>query len=140
MYLYTMITSKLQIRVRYAETDQMGFVYYGTYAQYYEMGRVELIRQLGFSYKDIESKGIWLPVRQFQIEYINPAHYDDELTLITTLNEMPKGVRIPFNYTLYNAQNQCLNRGFVELVCISSNTKKPCKLPDWFLQAVALYF
>ncbi len=135
-----MISTKSYIRVRYAETDQMGFVYYGVYAQYYEIGRVELIRQLGFSYKEMESRGIWLPVRNFNIEYLNPAYYDEVLTLTTTLHELPKGIRIPFTYTLHNAQNVCLNTGFVELACINSVTKKPCKLPHWFVQALEPHF
>lgn len=135
-----MISTKSHIRVRYAETDQMGFVYYGVYAQYYEIGRVDLIRQLGFSYKHIESQGIWLPVSNLKIEYLNPAYYDELLTLTTTINELPKGIRIPFTYALHNAQNVCLNTGFVELACINSVSKRPCKLPNWFVKALEPHF
>src|SRR5690606_4834061 len=96
-----MIRAETKIRVRYGETDQMGYAYYGIYAQYYEVGRVEAIRKLGFSYKEVEERGIFLPVIDFSVNYRKPAYYDDELTIITTIKELPKGVRIPFEYECY---------------------------------------
>ena len=84
--MYTHVTS---LRVRYGETDQMGFVYYGIYAQYYEVGRVELLRSLGLSYKTLEESGYALPVVSFSIQYKQPAFYDDKITVKTTILEMP---------------------------------------------------
>lgn len=135
-----MIVSETKIRVRYGETDQMGFAYYGVYAQYYEVGRVEAIRKLGFSYKDIESKGILLPVSEFSVNYKRPAYYDDELTIKTTIKDRVSGVRLHFDYEVYNQNNQLLNTGRVTLICVDKNTNKPCKLPAWFESALAPFF
>ena len=90
-----MFISTTQIRVRYAETDKMGYVYYGNYAQYFEVGRVEGLRDLGLSYKKMEDEGILLPVVEFQIKYLKPAYYDDLLTIKTTIT-LVKGALIFF--------------------------------------------
>ena len=127
-----MLVAETKIRVRYGETDQMGYAYYGVYAQYYEVGRVEAIRQLGFSYKDVEEKGILLPVSEFSVNYKKPAFYDDELTIKTIIKEKVTGVRIPFEYEVYNQKNELLNTGKVTLICVDKKTNKPCKLPIWF--------
>ena len=95
-----MLVSEIKIRVRYGETDQMGYAYYGIYAQYYEVGRVETMRTLGFSYKDVENKGIMMPVLEYNIKYKKPAYYDDELTLVTKLTEIPGGVKLTFETAL----------------------------------------
>ena len=84
-----MIRSETKIRVRYGETDQMGYVYYGVYAQYYEVGRVDAMRSLGFSYKQIEEKGLLMPVIDFSISYKKPAFYDDEITVVTYVRDKP---------------------------------------------------
>ena len=130
-----MIKSETKIRVRYGETDQMGYVYYGVYAQYYEVGRVEALRQLGFSYREIEEKGILMPVVEFSVSYKKPARYDDEITVVTVMREVPTGVRLPFEYECRNAEGDLLNTGKVTLVCQEKNTGKMCRIPDWFLQA-----
>ena len=78
-----MFKSETKIRVRYAETDQMGYCYYGNYAQYFEVARVEALRSLGVTYKTMEENGIWLPVVDFSINYLQPAYYDEELTILT---------------------------------------------------------
>lgn len=135
-----MIKSETKLRVRYGETDQMGYAYYGIYAQYYEVGRVEAMRLLGFSYKEVESRGILLPVVEFIIYYKKPAYYDDEITIITHLKEKPAGVRIPFEYECYNSKNELLNTGKVTLVCIDKATNKASKLPNWFLDAFNPFF
>ena len=96
-----MISHLTQFRVRYSETDQMGYVYYGNYAQYFEVGRVEWLRNLGFSYKTMENEGVMLPVINLQINYLKPAKYDNLLTLRTTLVKKPV-VRIEFSYELFN--------------------------------------
>ena len=128
-----------KVRVRYAETDQMGYVYYGNYAQYYEIGRVELIRSLGFSYKDLEDQGIMLPVLDFKIRYIRPAFYDDELTIITTVKNMPS-TRITFHFECKNAAGDLLNFGEVVLVFVNKSTGKPCAPSEEIVQRLQPYF
>ncbi|MCC6371232.1 MAG: acyl-CoA thioesterase [Bacteroidia bacterium] len=135
-----MIRSETKLRVRYGETDQMGYAYYGVYAQYYEVGRVEAMRLLGFSYKDVEARGILMPVIEFSVNYKKPAFYDDEITIITFLKEKPTGIRIPFEYECRNAAGELLNTGKVTLVCIDKATNKMCKLPPWFLAAFDPFF
>ena len=100
MYYCMMYSFETNIRVRYGETDQMSFVYYGVYAQYYEVGRVELLRSLGISYKEIEEMGYALPVVRLNINYKKPAYYDDKLRLKTTIKKMPSA-RIIFDYETY---------------------------------------
>lgn len=135
-----MLKSETKIRVRYGETDQMGYAYYGIYAQYYEVGRVETMRLLGFSYKEIEAKGILMPVIDYQITYNKPAYYDDEITVVTSLKERPKGFRIPFEYACYNSKGELLNTGKVTLVSVNKQTNKPCLLPDWFQSSFDPFF
>ena len=135
-----MIKAETKIRVRYGETDQMGYVYYGVYAQYYEVGRVEAMRLLGFSYKQIEEKGILMPVIDFSISYKKPAFYDDEITVITYLKERPTGLRINFEYECFNEAKELLNTGKVTLVLLDKATNKMCKLPEWFQNAFNPFF
>ena len=134
-----MVKKETTLRVRYAETDQMGYVYYGNYAQYYEVGRVEALRELGFSYKDMEEKGIMLPALELNINYKKPAFYDDEITIVTTIKEIPS-VRITFDYECYNSNKELLNTGKVTLVFIDKKTNKPCQPPTWFSEAIAKFF
>lgn len=135
-----MLVSETKIRVRYGETDQMGYAYYGIYAQYYEVGRVEAMRVLGFSYKDVEEKGIMMPVLEYSVKYKRPAYYDDEVTVVTTIKEMPDGVKLHFNYECFNQKKELLNTGFVTLVIVDKTTGKPCKLPVWFDTALRKFF
>jgi acyl-CoA thioester hydrolase len=135
-----MIRSETKIRVRYGETDQMGYVYYGVYAQYYEVGRVEAMRLLGFSYKQIEEKGILMPVIDFSISYKKPAFYDDEITVVTYMKEKPTGLRINFEYECFNPKGELLNTGKVTLVMLDKSTNKMCKIPDWFQNAFNPFF
>ena len=134
-----MYTSETKIRVRYGETDQMGFAYYGNYAEYYEVARVESLRQLGMSYKSLEEKGILLPVYTFSIKYLKPAFYDDELIIKTTMSEIPKA-RIVFQYETYNIKNELLNTGEVVLVFCDKKSMKPVSAPDYFIEKVGKYF
>ena len=129
MYYCGMYCFETKIRVRYGETDQMGFVYYGVYAQYFEVGRVELLRSLGVDYKSLEEEGYFLPVVNLEIQYKKPALYDDELTIKTTIKEVPS-TRIEFYYETFNIDNESLNTAKVVLVFIDKNTKKPCLPPD----------
>ncbi len=135
-----MIKSESKLRVRYGETDQMGYVYYGVYAQYYEVGRVEAMRQLGFSYKDVEAKGILMPVVEFIVNYKKPAFYDDEITIITYIKKKPEGLKIIFDYECYNSKKELLNTGKVTLVCLDKLTQKMVKLPNWFNKALSSFF
>ena len=110
-----MFQSTTKVRVRYAETDQMGYCYYGNYAQYYEVARVESLRTLGISYKDLEAQGYLLPVSEFSIKYILPAFYDEELLVKCTIIDPPK-VKIKFKYEIHNTQGDLLNFGRTTLV------------------------
>lgn len=124
-------SSKTQIRVRYGETDQMGYCYYGNYAQYFEVGRVEALRSLGMSYRSLEQKGVMLPVSHFSINYKSPALYDDLLTVQTTINEI-KGARIHFSYTIENEQNKLICIGETTLVFVDKSSMKPTSAPEFF--------
>lgn len=127
-----MIKTETTLRVRYGETDQMGFVYYGVYAQYYEVGRVECMRSLGFSYKEMEESGVLMPVINLTINYKKPALYDDEVRIVTMVKEIP-GLRITFDYECYNQKNVLLNTGSVTLVFIDKQKNKPMQPPQWFM-------
>jgi acyl-CoA thioester hydrolase len=127
-----MIKTETTLRVRYGETDQMGFVYYGVYAQYYEVGRVEAMRSLGFSYREMEESGVLMPVINLTVNYKKPALYDDEVRIVTMVKEMP-GVRITFYYECYNQNNILLNTGSVTLVFIDKQKNKPMQPPQWFM-------
>ncbi len=124
-----MYSFEVKLRVRYAETDQMGFVYYGVYSQYYEVGRVELLRSLGISYKEIEALGFALPVVNLNISYKRPAFYDDELTIKTIIKEMPSS-KVVFNYETFNEHGDLLNTGEVILAFVNKDTGKPCFAPE----------
>lgn len=134
-----MLQAETVLRVRYGETDRMGYAYYGNYAQYYEVGRVEALRKIGFSYREIEDKGILLPVVDFCIKYNKPAYYDDEVRVVTTIRELP-GVRITFFYECFNAEQELLNSGHVTLVFINREKNKPCAPPDWFMNKIRKFF
>jgi acyl-CoA thioester hydrolase len=134
-----MYVSETQMRVRYAETDKMGYVYYGNYAEYFEVGRVEALRQLGMSYREMEEKGIMLPVLEFKIKYFKPAYYDDELTIKTTIKEIPE-TRIVFYSETINAKGELLNKGEVTLVFVNTETAKPCAVPDYFIKMLSPFF
>lgn len=134
-----MLTKETTLRVRYGETDRMGYVYYGNYAEYYEVGRVEALRELGFSYREMEDRGIMLPVLEFNIQYKKPAFYDDEIRIVTSIKDKP-GVRLTFHYECFNAANELLNFGKVTLVFIDKESNKPCQPPNWFAVAISKYF
>ena len=134
-----MVIHETKIRVRYGETDKMGYAYYGIYPQYYEVGRTELIRSFGLSYKKLEDEGIMLPVLNLEIKYLKPAFYDDELTIKTKLMKMP-AIRIEFEYEVYNQNGELLNMGNTTLVFIDAKTRKPRKAPQDFLEQLDIHF
>ncbi|NGF54911.1 acyl-CoA thioesterase [Parapusillimonas sp. SGNA-6] len=128
-----------KIRVRYAETDQMGYVYYGNYAAFYEVARTEMLRQTGISYKELEEMGVMLPVIELHTKYFQPARYDDLITIRTTIRERP-GVRIKFEYEVFNEQGELLNTGMTQLVFVDMQKNRPCKSPQIFQDKMEVYF
>ena len=134
-----MIKHKTNIRIRYGETDQMGYVYYGNYAQFFEVGRVEWLRELGISYKSLEDSNIMLPVTNLNINYLKPAIYDDLITVETTLNKKPL-VRIEFDMRIYNQDNELLTEGTTKLVFIDMIKNKPTKAPSELLDKIYPHF
>lgn len=135
-----MYTSTTQIRVRYGETDQMGYLYYGYYALYYEVGRAEAIRQLGYTYKQLEEMGVMMPVVELRSQYFRPALYDDLITVNTVVKELPAGSKIEFHSELYNEQGQLLNKGVVSLVFYDPVQKKKMNMPDELYSRLEPFF
>ncbi|WP_281298402.1 acyl-CoA thioesterase [Flavobacterium limnophilum] len=124
---------QIQIRVRYSETDQMRVVYHGNYAQYFEVGRVEWLRNKGISYKWMEENGIMLPVVSLTINYKKPARYDELLTLKTILKKLTS-VKIEFDYELYNEGGELLTTGNSVLVFVNMKTGRPMAPPLYLLE------
>lgn len=127
------------IRVRYSETDQMGYTYYGNYAAFYEVGRVEMLRSLGLTYRSFEENGIMMPVLELASKFIKPARYDDLLTIRTILSKLP-GARIEFDYELYDEAGTLINTGHTKLVFIDMKNNRPCKPPRKFMELLLPYF
>ncbi len=121
------------IRVRYGETDQMGVVYHGNYAQYFEIGRTNWLRQLGVTYKSMEESGIMLPVISLQCNFKKSALYDDLITVTTKLKKIPS-VKIEFEYEIHNEQNELLCSGSTILAFLDKKTKKPIRCPEYILE------
>ncbi len=124
-----MFTATTQIRVRYGETDQMGYLYYGNYALYYEVGRAEAIRELGFTYRQLEEMGIVMPVVELHTNYYRPALYDDLVTVKTILKELTGGNKIQFHAELYNEEGVLLNKGVTTLVFYDPKEKTRTNMP-----------
>lgn len=135
-----MYITETQIRIHYALTDQMGFVYHGHYAQFYEIGRSESIRQIGYTYKDIEAMGIIMPVVEINSRFLRPAKYDDLITVKTTLKELPTNFKIVFNSEIFNEQDELLNTGEVTLFFADARTMKRCNMPEVLKEKLAGYF
>ncbi|MFA6947061.1 MAG: thioesterase family protein [Pedobacter sp.] len=134
-----MFSHTTKIRVRYADTDQMGYMYYGNYAEFYEVGRVEMLRSLGLTYKSMEESGIIMPVTDLKCKYILPALYDEEITVKVFIDKMPS-LRIHFRYELYNESDDLINMGETTLVFIDQEKKKACLPSDEFLEKLSIYF
>ncbi len=134
-----MFEHQIKFRVLYSDTDQMGYMYYGQYAKYLEMGRVEALRSLGFSYKSIEKSGVMMPVLDLNLKYIKPLYYDDEITLITRVIKEPIS-RIYFEYELYNPQGILSTKANTTLVFVDVKSGKPCSIPEYFKFTFAKYF
>ncbi|MBS1527600.1 MAG: acyl-CoA thioesterase [Bacteroidetes bacterium] len=128
-----------KIRVRYGETDQMGYMYYGNYAEFYEVGRVEMLRSLGMTYRGMEESGIMMPVSEMHCKYLKPALYDEEISVKVIMDKMP-GVKIHFKYELYNAKDELINTGDTLLVFVNMKTSRPCLPPQEFIDKLKPFF
>jgi len=134
-----MLTQEIKIRVRYAETDQMGYVYYGNYATYYEVARVETLRNLGFSYKLLEEQGVMMPVAENKSKFIRPAKYDDLLTIKVIVDEMPSK-RIIFKYEVYNEREKLINLGETILAFVDIKNGRSCDAPESIKTLLGSFF
>jgi acyl-CoA thioester hydrolase len=135
-----MYTHDYKKRVRYGETDQMGYLYYGNYAQYYEIGRVEMLRALGLSYKEMESRHrIMMPVVSMQTRYVRPAYYDDELIIRTALRKLP-GAYIVFHTELFNEAGKLVNAGEVKLCFFDMGAARRIEAPPFLIDKLMPYF
>lgn len=130
-----MILTTTSIRVRYGETDPMKYVYYGNYAEYFEVARVELFRTLGMSYDEIEKRGIFLPVSEYKIKYLKPALYDQLLEIRTYIRKIP-GIRIEFDYEIYNEDNVKITEAATTLFFLDAETNKIVKCPDYLMELI----
>ena len=134
-----MYTAETQLRVRYAETDQMGYAYYDNYATYYEVARVEALRQIGFQYKKMEDEGIMMPVTELKSKFLKPAKYDELITVRVSITALPS-VRMFFSYEVIGEAGDKLNEGETTLVFINMLNNRPCKAPDYLLKILEPYF
>ena len=134
-----MFTHETNIRIRYAETDKMGYVYYGNYATFYEVARTEMLRSTGISYKELEEMGVMLPVTDLVCKYSHPARYDDLITIKTYIKEKPL-IRIKFEYEIYNENGVLLNTGYSQLVFVDIAKNKPCRAPQIFQEKMEPFF
>ena len=130
-----MIKGEIKLRVRYSDTDQMGYVYYGRYASFYEVARVELFRNLGFSYKKLEEEGIGMPVIDMETKYLLPIKYDEEITIRTRIEKLPSS-RIIFHYEILNQNNDLANTAKTTLTFINLLNKKPVRTPKELLDLI----
>ncbi len=135
-----MYSHDTQLRVRYGETDQMGYLYYGRYAEYFEVGRVETIRSLGLTYKELEDNyGIWLPVVSLEMRFVRPAYYDDLLTVHTEIRRLPDEY-ITFHCEIFNEKRKLINAGTVRLCFFAAATKKVVPAPEHLLEKLRPFF
>lgn len=118
----------------------MGYLYYGNYALYYEVGRTDAIRQLGFTYRELEEKGILMPVVEFHTQFLRPAYYDDLLTVHTCIKELDEEYKIQFHTEIYNEKNKLLNKGITTLVFVDALSKKKTVMPELLRERLTPYF
>lgn len=137
--LLKMYIHETKIRVRYGETDTMGYVYYGNYANYYEVARTDMIRTAGMTYRSMEDSGILLPVVHLECHFLKPARYDDLLTIRTTLRNMPSA-KIEFDYEIFNEAGEKINEGNTRLVFTNDKTRRPTRPPEELIKALKPYF
>lgn len=134
-----MYTYSIKRRVTYAETDRMGYLYYGHYATYYEAARVEALRALGIRYRDLEDSGLLMPVRRLECRYLRPARYDEEIEVKVMVPALPR-LTMEFRYELRNEAGDLINTGYTELVFYDSERKRPVEAPTLIQEKLAPYF
>ena len=134
-----MYQSETSVRVRYGETDQMAYVYYGYYAMYYEVARVESLRRLGVTYKELEASGVMMPVLENHSKFLMAARYDELLKIVTTIGEKPT-VRIKFVYEIFNEENKLIHQGETLLAFVDIKSGRPCKPPQLMMNVLAPFF
>lgn len=134
-----MFQHETKIRVRYADTDQMGYVYYGNYARFYEIGRVESLRSLGLTYKELEESGVMMPVLENHSKFLAPALYDEELTVRTTIKQKPM-VKVTFHYEIENEAGKLIHTGETLLVFVTMDSGRPCRMPEMMNAVLEPYF
>ena len=135
-----MIQHQHQKRVRYGETDKMGYLYYGHYAQYYEIGRVEMLRSLGLTYQQMEDElGVMMPVMTLQQRFVRPAYYDELLTITTTLRKLPEKF-ITFHVEISNERGELVNGGSVKLCFVDTKTNESVSAPAILLNKLKPHF
>jgi acyl-CoA thioester hydrolase len=130
-----MFTTKTTYRIRYADTDQMGVVYYGNYPRFYEIGRSEMIRDLGYTYKELEETGVFMPVASVNAKYRMPLYYDELITIETSIKKMPQA-RMVFFHSIYNSKNELVHTAEVTLVFLSKETNRPVRVPQYMISAL----
>ena len=135
-----MYTHTTTLRVRYAETDQMDIVYYGNYAQYFEVGRAECIRDLGFTYQQMEALGVRMPVVEMEAKFLRPAHYDDLITIKTMLKELPLKHEIQFHHEVFNEKKKLLTTGKVALFFMDKHSGKKIPMPLYLKEKLQPFF
>lgn len=134
-----MYQSETTVRVRYGETDQMAYVYYGYYAMYYEVARVESLRKLGVTYKELEAMGVMMPVLENHSKFLTAARYDELLRIVTSIREKPT-VKIKFEYEIYNEENKLIHQGETLLAFVDKKTGRPCRPPEIMMNVLAPFF
>jgi acyl-CoA thioester hydrolase len=128
-----------KVRVRYGETDQMGYMYYGNYAEFYEVGRVEMLRSQGMTYRSMEESGIMMPVLEMKCKYLKPARYDEEISIRVIMDKMP-GVKIHFRYELFNENQELIHQAETLLAFINMKTNRPCMPSQEFIDKMKPFF
>ncbi|MFD0792130.1 acyl-CoA thioesterase [Mucilaginibacter litoreus] len=134
-----MFQNATKLRVRYGETDQMGYMYYGNYAEFFEVGRVEMLRSLGLTYSGMEAQGVMMPVLEMKCKYLKPARYDEEITINVMMDKMP-GVKIHFRYELFNERQELIHIGETLLAFVNMKTNRPCLPPQDFIEKLKPFF
>jgi acyl-CoA thioester hydrolase len=135
-----LFTHETQIRIHYALTDQMGVVYHGHYAQFYEIGRTEALRSLGLTYKEVEATGIIMPVTEIHSKFVRPALYDDLIKVVTIVKELPLHHKIIFHSEIFNEKNELLNVGDVTLYFMDAKTMKRAEMPQQIKEKMEKFF
>jgi acyl-CoA thioester hydrolase len=135
-----MFITETHIRVRYSETDQMNVVYYGNYAQYFEVARAESIRNMGFTYKEMEATGVMMPVVEMQTKFLRPAHYDDLLTIKTIVRELPIDHKIHFEHEVFNQEKKLLTLGKVTLYFVKIGSFEKTVMPESLRSLLQVFF